>query len=128
MAPLIERIAWCPLDRADIGTELLVWLAVAGDQALRHALRTHQAPLVMVASAIVEEPQLGQILEVHILDDLGRIEMTVVVDDGLAFCMPMEELSGPLGIEQEIIVHEHGDHASLARAASFSSVSQMPLM
>ena len=51
----------------------------------------------MVTRTIVEQPDLGEVIEPGVLVDLLRIEVAVVVDDGLPLGVPMVEPAGPFG-------------------------------
>ena len=75
--PDVQRVADGGLDAVRIGAELLARGRVAGDQALRHAAGAHQAPFVVVAA----EPDLRDVREDLVLEDLLRRKVAVVVDD-----------------------------------------------
>ena len=75
--PHIKRVAHRSLEARRPCAELLARLRVACDERLRHAAGTHQTPLVVVAI----KPDLRNIREFPVLQNLLRREVAVVVDD-----------------------------------------------
>ena len=78
----------------------------AGKIVLGNAVRTHRAPLVMVAVVTVHQPELGDVAELDVLGDLLRHEVAVVVDDGHFRRVLVVELAGGLRLEHEVVVDE----------------------
>ena len=90
VAPVIERVAdgllqgLCPL------LELLTIRCIAGDVVLIYAVGAHLTPLVVVAA----QPYLGNVVELSVLGNLLGIDVAVVIYDGHALGILMEQLLG----------------------------------
>ncbi len=108
MAPLEDGVAGRGLDGLHELEVLGIRIAVAGDVLLIGAVGAKQTPLVVIARAVVVEPDLGEVLEVLVLVDLLRIEVAVVVDDRHLLRMIVEEPLGPVRRQQKVIVQQHG--------------------
>ncbi len=104
VAPLEDGVAGRLLDGLHEGAELLVIVAVARNELLGHTRRTHEAPLVVITGAVLADPDLGEVAELLVLPDLHGREVAMVVDDGHVLRVVVEELLGPFGGEQEIVV------------------------
>ncbi len=106
MAPVDHRVADRLGQRLGELLELLAVGRVAGDVLFVHPVRAHDPPLVMVPP----QPDLGDVLEPAVLEDLFGADMAVVVRDRHALGVLVEEGLGGLGLEQEILVHKrfHG--------------------
>ena len=106
VAPVVDRVADGALDSVDEGQVLGV-VVVAADHGLGRAVRAHEAPLVVVAEAVVVEPDLGEVLVALVLVDLSGNEVAVVVDDRHLLRVAVVELARPLGVQQEVVAQKH---------------------
>ncbi len=102
MRPVVNRVPGCARERLGKALKLLAVGRVAGNEALRHAARAHDAPLIMVAA----EHDLCDIFKARIIGDRPRAQMAMVINNG-HFCRPvMIKYSGSIVFQQKIFVHE----------------------
>ena len=115
VAPGIHRVANGHFQRLGKLLEALAVGLVAGDVLLRHAVGTHDAPLIVVAEIIVgpvgqhlmaAQPNLGDVLKAAVLIDLLRRNVAVIVDDGQVRRVVMVQMTRGGGIQKEILVHK----------------------
>ncbi len=117
--PVVEGVAHRVGHRARPGLELLPVARAARDGMLRHAVRPHRAPLVMVTV----EPDGGQGGEVMVGGDLIRRQVRVVVDDRQVADGVVVELLGELRLQEEVVAEEglHAGAAASSRRTGFTS-------
>ncbi len=133
VAPLVDGVAHRALHGVNEGQVLGV-IVVAANHGLGRAVRAHEAPLVVIAEAVVVEPDLREVLVGAVRVDLGRHEMAVVIDDRHLLGVTVVKAARPLRGKKEVVVEEHGRYSpfsaeTVASApAALSSVSQTPLM
>ena len=103
MRPVVERIANRLRNGLRPGEELVVIARLAAcDQILGHAVRTHRAPLVVIA----REPDLEEILELAVVRNLVRRQMAVIVKDRLLDRVLKVERPRPFSAKEEIFGEE----------------------
>jgi len=112
---VVERIAEGVREGPHPGVKLLPRAGVAGAEALGHAVRPHRPPLVVVAA----NPDVRQVPELMIRGDLRLRHMAVVVVDRLPLGIPVVELPGRVGLQQEVVVDE-GLHREVLATGSVS--------
>src|SRR6266853_2076498 len=99
---MIERVAQRVRHRRRPCFELIQRCRVARAETLGHAVRTHRAPLVVIAF----EPDLEEILELPVLRDVARREMAVVIENRLRLGELVIEPPRRVSAEQEVVVNE----------------------
>ena len=88
MAPDEHGITDCSFKSLCKGNKLVVVARAACDQILAHAVRAHQAPLVVIGS----EPELCDVLKPYVVPYFARNDMAVIVNDRLLLCVFMIKL------------------------------------
>ena len=103
VCPVVQRIAEAVRHRSRPRLELLpVTRLAASDETLGDAVGAHSTPFVMIAA----EPQFCDAAEMMVVSHLSRIQMAVIVDDGLWCRMPVIEFLRRGGLQEEILVHK----------------------
>ena len=102
MRPVIQRVAHGIWYRLGPLLETLPIRSVTRTVTLRHTVRTHGAPLVVVAV----EPYLRKAAETVILGYVARVEMAMVIYDRHLGRMVVIETACRLGLQQEVLVVE----------------------
>jgi len=106
MRPVIERVAERLRHRLRPGAELFRRGGIAGDEALRHAIRAHRPPFVMVAL----EPNLEEIPKLPILGDILGRKVAVVIEDRLGLRKLVVKAARRHRAEEKVVVDElHGE-------------------
>ena len=113
---MIKRVAQEMRNRGAPGVELLARRGIAGANALRHAIRTHGAPFVVISP----QPDFRKISEAVILGDESGRQVAVVVEDRLPFRVTVVEIARDGAMEQKVVVNEilHGQREMSLRIAS----------
>jgi len=75
---------------------------LAGAEPFVDAVGTHGPPFVVVAF----QPDLSQVVKTPVVGNESRVEVAVVVDDGLRFGVLVVERLRDFVVQQEVIVHE----------------------
>jgi hypothetical protein len=102
--PVEERVAERVGDGGGEGAEFVVGGGVAGAEFFGNAVGAHGAPFVVIAL----EPDFEEIGEGAIGGDVCGREVVVIVDDGLACGDLVVEAASHGGVEEEVVVNEHG--------------------
>lgn len=71
-------------------------------EALVDSGGSHRTPLVVVPT----EPQIGNVFPAYILGNFFGREVAMVIDDWQSGSVPVVELAGGIGIEQEIVMNK----------------------
>jgi len=102
VGPVVERVAKRPGHGGGPGLELVRIARVPGDQALGDAVGPHGAPLVVIAA----QPDVGEVLESPVRGNLGRREVTVVIEDRHPLGEFMVQGFRRRAVQQEILGQE----------------------
>ncbi len=119
VCPVIEGISDTVLNGIGPGQELLIGIAVAGDQGLRDTVGAHGAPFVVVSG----QPDLGQVAVAFVFPDLLGIQMVVEVNDRHILCRIVKEIPGSFCLQQKIFIHK-SFHQDCLRQTYFSRVAR----
>ena len=104
--PMVERVADAIRDGFGKRPELLPPGRVPGDVPFVNAERAHGSPLIVVA----REHDLAHVRKAVVPGDLLRVEMAMVIDDGLALGKGMVERLRGLVLQEKVLV-DNGFHS-----------------
>ena len=109
VGPMVKRVSHGIRNGLRPFFEFLIASASSGYEFFRNSVATHGAPFIMVSA----EPYLGKILELVVVSDHLRHEVTVVVDDRHVFSAFMIKLACIIIREHEVFVDERSvlDHS-----------------
>jgi hypothetical protein len=102
MSPVIERIAKRVWDRARPGKEFFKRSSIAGAEFLRHTVRSHGPPLVMIAV----QANFGQIAETAIFRNLPRGKVAMKIQYWKLPSVLMVEAACRASLQQKIFRNE----------------------
>ena len=99
---MIERIAKGGWNRSSKSEELIVVAGVAGNKSFGSSVCAHRPPFVMVPIVTISEPDLSQVLEAPVVRDIGRRDVTMVIEKGHCLSELEVEFLAHTGREQII--------------------------
>ena len=82
-------------------------MAAARLPLLAHSGGPHRAPFVMVSA----KPELRDVFPAPVVGDLRRVEVAMVIDEGLVLRKTVVEAPGGLRLEEKVVVDEGPAHA-----------------